>query len=71
MYSEEQRSSEDIRNNKLYSKILKEHLETYQHNLEVNPPDNHIGFVKAQSAIAALRLLNEQLMYPSEIQDNN
>ena len=71
MYSEEQRSSEDIRNNKLYNEKLKELLEGYQLSLEVNPPDNHIGFVRAQSAIAALRLLHEQLMHPSEIQDSN
>ena len=64
-------ASGDIRNNALYKRILSEHRDVYQKNLETNNPEDHIGFVKAQSALAALRLLHEALMEPSEIHEIN
>ena len=65
-----QRYSEEIRNNKLYSSKLKELLETYNTNIVSNDPNDHIGFVRAQAAIEALRLLDGMLKYPSEILEN-
>ena len=68
-YTQDMRESEDIRNNKLYNRVMQQMIYEYRQNLEVNDASDHLGFVQAQAAISALRILNDRLMHHSEPRD--
>ena len=59
--------SGDTRENPLFKRIMKEQLEEYSRRLESNDPSDHIGFVKAQTALVTLRIFQERILAPSEI----
>ena len=65
--TQEIRDSDDLRHNHLFNSTLDSLIEQAQQSLEFNASEDHHGFVKAQSALATLRILRAELMAPSEI----